>query len=122
MSSLLRRTLKKVGTTTHQAKRRRSNIFFATRRFGAATKKGLAWEISSTMDSDIDMANRLFADDKLEEAEPLFKKCLKGFEKLYGAEHPDTLAWTNNLAVLLKKQGKFVKTQCKQIQNSYKGT
>ena len=107
MASLLRRALKKVGTTTHQAKRSRSHIFFATRRFGAATKKGLAWEIPSTMDSDIDLANRLFADDKLEEAEPLFKKCLKGFEKLYGAEHPDTLAWTNNLAVLLKKQGKF---------------
>ena len=88
MASLLRRALKKVGTTTHQAKRSRSHIFFATRRFGAATKKGLVWEIPSTMDSDIDLANRLFADDKFEEAEPLFKKCLKAAMLIHLA-----LAW-----------------------------
>ena len=38
------------------------------------------------------------------EAEPLYRRALDGREKVLGAEHPDTLASLNNLAILLENQ------------------
>ena len=41
------------------------------------------------------------------EAEPLFRQALKIRESKLGPDHPDTAASINNLALLLKDQGKY---------------
>ena len=41
------------------------------------------------------------------EAEGLHRRALEGGESQLGAQHPDTLVWVNNLALVLKRQGKL---------------
>ena len=48
------------------------------------------------------------AQGRYNEAEPLFERALAGREHLLGAEHPDTLASVNNLAVLYSVQQDWV--------------
>ena len=43
---------------------------------------------------------------RLLQAETLYRRALAAFERVLGAEHPDTLSSVNNLANLLKNQGK----------------
>ena len=51
---------------------------------------------------------RLFAPlDKLDEAEKMYQRALKGYEKAHGAEHTSTLDTINNLGVLYAVQGKL---------------
>ncbi|KAJ8598953.1 hypothetical protein CTAYLR_009932 [Chrysophaeum taylorii] len=45
--------------------------------------------------------------DKLEEAEPLFRRAIEIGKVARGENHPDLATWLNNLAVLLHKQGKL---------------
>ena len=44
---------------------------------------------------------------KLDEAESLYKRALKGQEEMLGRKHSDTLNTVNNLAALFKKQNKL---------------
>ena len=44
---------------------------------------------------------------KLEEAETLYRRKLKGRERILGIDHPHTLFMVNNLGMLLKDQGKL---------------
>src|SRR3569833_665868 len=44
---------------------------------------------------------------KYAEAEPMHRQALELTEKALGAEHPDTLASMNNLAILLSNQGRY---------------
>ena len=44
---------------------------------------------------------------RLSEAEPLYRRALKGSEKVLGPNHPETLTSMNNLALLLQDQGKL---------------
>ena len=45
--------------------------------------------------------------NKLDEAETLYKRALKGTEEMLGRKHSDTLTTVNNLARLFKKQDKL---------------
>ncbi len=44
-------------------------------------------------------------------AEPLLRRALEGFERVLGAEHPDTLNSVNNLAELLRSQGEYAEAE-----------
>lgn len=44
--------------------------------------------------------------NKLDEAEKLYRRALAGQERRLGPQHPDTLESVSNLAVLLKKRKK----------------
>jgi len=44
---------------------------------------------------------------KLDDAEPLLRRALKGRESVLGNKHPDTLVSMDSLAKLLKQQGKY---------------
>jgi len=44
---------------------------------------------------------------KLKEAEVMYRRALKGYEKAWGPEHTSTLGTVNNLANLYKNQGKM---------------
>eukprot|EP00940_MAST-03C_sp_MAST-3C-sp2_P002351 g2351.t1 len=48
---------------------------------------------------------------KLTEAEPLYRRALKGIEEVLGPKHPDTLTSVNNLALLLKAQYKLTEAE-----------
>ena len=50
-------------------------------------------------------------DGKPMEAEPLAREALAGRKRVLGAAHPDTLASLNNLANLLKQQGKLTEAE-----------
>jgi len=41
------------------------------------------------------------------EAEPLFRRAIEIGEKVLGKDHPNVAVWYNNLAVLLRQQGKY---------------
>ena len=43
----------------------------------------------------------------MEEAEAMYQRALKGYEKAWGLEHKSTLATVNNIAILYKDQGKL---------------
>lgn len=49
-------------------------------------------------------AQVLYAQNKLEEAEPLFREALAGCQEILGDEHPNTTLILNNLAGLLHKR------------------
>ncbi|MCJ1348933.1 hypothetical protein MMC31_007166, partial [Peltigera leucophlebia] len=50
----------------------------------------------------------LYADqDRMQEAEALFRRALEGYEKAWGPEHTSTLDTVNNLGVLYADQGKM---------------
>ena len=44
---------------------------------------------------------------KLKEAEDMYRRALKGYEKAWGPEHTSTLDTVNNLGILYRKQGKL---------------
>jgi tetratricopeptide (TPR) repeat protein len=44
---------------------------------------------------------------KLKEAEEMYQRALKGYEKALGSDHKSTLAILNNLGFLYRKQGKL---------------
>ena len=44
---------------------------------------------------------------KLEDALPMYQRALRIDEKTYGPEHPDVAIFLNNIAMLLKAQGKL---------------
>ena len=54
-----------------------------------------------------ELAQLLYAQGKLAEAEPLFRRVLEGRERQLGADHLATLGTVNNLAGLLQAQGKL---------------
>ena len=43
----------------------------------------------------------LFDQGKYDEAEPLYRRALAGYEEALGPAHPETLGTVNNLALLL---------------------
>jgi tetratricopeptide (TPR) repeat protein len=45
------------------------------------------------------------------EAEEMYVRALRGYEKAWGAEHTSTLVTVNNLGVLYKNQGKMVEAE-----------
>ena len=53
-----------------------------------------------------DLVSIPFTQGKLQEAEPLYRRALEGYERTLGPDHPDTLASINNLAILIEAQGK----------------
>ncbi|KAJ1639406.1 hypothetical protein T492DRAFT_1117215 [Pavlovales sp. CCMP2436] len=80
----------------------------------------------NTLNSVNNLAALLQAQDKLDESEPLLRRALegckdqlgashpralKGREKQLGASHLDTLTFVNNLAALLKAQGKLAEAE-----------
>ena len=44
---------------------------------------------------------------KYEEAEAMHRQALRGYEKVLGPEHPDTLTSVNNVGLVLERQGKY---------------
>ncbi|KAL8742599.1 MAG: hypothetical protein Q9190_004939 [Brigantiaea leucoxantha] len=48
---------------------------------------------------------------RLKEAEAMYVRALKGYEKAWGAEHTSTLDTVNNLGVLYKNQGKMAEAE-----------
>ena len=48
---------------------------------------------------------------RLKEAEAMYMRALKGYEKIWGAEHTSTLDTVNNLAVLYFDQGKMAEAE-----------
>ena len=48
---------------------------------------------------------------RLKEAEAMYMRALKGYEKAWGAEHTSTLSTVNNLAVLYSDQGKIAEAE-----------
>ena len=52
------------------------------------------------------LANLLYTQGKLGEAEPLYREAMSARRRTQGDEHPDTLDSINNLALLLQTQGK----------------
>ena len=48
---------------------------------------------------------------RLKEAEAMYLRALKGYEKAWGAEHTSTLDTVNNLAVLYSDQGKMAEAE-----------
>ena len=57
------------------------------------------------------LAGLLQAQGKLTEAEPLYRRALKGREEVLGPKHPDTLESVNALAYLLRVQGKLTEAE-----------
>jgi len=57
------------------------------------------------------LAMLLQAQGNHEEAEPLYRRAMVGFEKKYGPNHRDTLISVNNLAVLLKSMKKLTEAR-----------
>ena len=53
------------------------------------------------------MARLLRDQGKLDEAEPLHRRAMAGYEAKLGLDHPSTLTSVNNLALLLENQGKL---------------
>ena len=60
---------------------------------------GLSWGSSHVSPPQRSISSR--------QAEGLHRRALEGRESQLGAQHPDTLVSVNNLAMLLKKQGKL---------------
>jgi len=48
---------------------------------------------------------------KMVEAEAMYRRALKGYEKVWGPEHTSTLNTVNNLGLLYKDQGKMVEAE-----------
>ena len=48
---------------------------------------------------------------RLKEAEAMYLRVLKGYEKAWGAEHTSTLDTVNNLGNLYKNQGKMAEAE-----------
>src|SRR5580704_4695937 len=44
---------------------------------------------------------------KYEEAEAMHRQAPRGYEKVLGPEHPDTLASVNNVGLVLERQSKY---------------
>ena len=49
------------------------------------------------------------------QAESLHRRALEGGESQLGAQHPDTLVWVNNLALVLQKQGKLAEAGLRSL-------
>ena len=64
---------------------------------------GLSWGSSHVSTPQRSISSR--------QAEGLYRRALEGGESQLGAQHPDTLVWVNNLAVVLEKQGKLEEAQ-----------
>eukprot|EP00808_Paulinella_micropora_P012425 g50210.t1 len=71
---------------------------------------GLGAEHLNMLPFASNLAASLKRQGKLAEAEPLYRRDLQAHEKTLGAEHPDTLASVNNLA-LLNAQGKLAEAE-----------
>ena len=54
-----------------------------------------------------ELAHTLYSRDKLEEAEQIFQDLVGLQRRIQGAEHRDTLATMNSLALVLSKQKKY---------------
>jgi len=57
---------------------------------------------------------------KLKEAEEMYQRALKGYEKAWGSEHTSTLSIVNNLGLLYRDQGKLKKAE-EMYQRALKG-
>jgi hypothetical protein len=44
---------------------------------------------------------------KYKEAEAMHRQALRGYEKVLGPEHPETLTSVNNVGLVLERQGKY---------------
>jgi tetratricopeptide (TPR) repeat protein len=67
-------------------------------------EEGMAWTYYNLGD--------LYADqDKLAEAEQMYKRALRGYEKALGAKHTSTLGTINNLGLLYANQGKLAEAE-----------
>ena len=49
------------------------------------------------------------------EAEAMYMRALKGYEKAWGAEHTSTLNTVNNLGVLYSNQGKMAEAEAMYV-------
>ena len=70
------------------------------------------------------LANLLYTQGKLGEAEPLYREALSARRRTLGAEHPSTLNSINNLANLLADQGKLGEAEplCREALAAYRRT
>jgi len=57
------------------------------------------------------LAALLYSQGKLDEAEPLCRRALAGYETKLGPDHPSTLMSVKNLAGLLASPGKLVEAE-----------
>ena len=64
----------------------------------------LGKEHPDTLASVNNLAGLLRKQGRYEEAEPLYRRALKGCEEVFGEEHPHTLATRDNLEQLLRKR------------------
>jgi hypothetical protein len=70
----------------------------------SAIKSNMEWELCRFGD--------LYADQgKLAEAEEMYERALKGYEKALGADHTSTLTTVNNLGLLYADQGKLAEAE-----------
>ena len=80
-------------------------------------KKVLGEEHPKALVSLYNFGNLFEAQNKLEEAESLYRMCLVGFVKVFGEEHPNTLEVINTLTMLLKSQGKLEESELLTLPN-----
>lgn len=71
-------------------------------------RERLGDEHSDTLEALDGLASLLWAQGKLPEAEPLFRRNYEALHRALGPEHRSTLAEQNNLAAVLHDQGNFV--------------
>ncbi len=67
------------------------------------------WELATTEAANLLFQAGYYLEDRgqYEQAEPLYQRALTTFERVLGAEHPDTLNSVNSLAGLYWRQGKY---------------
>ena len=58
-----------------------------------------------------DLGYLLAGEDRLEEAEAMYERALRGYEKALGVEHTSTLTTVNNLGLLYADQGRLDKAE-----------
>ncbi|CAE7228553.1 klc-2, partial [Symbiodinium microadriaticum] len=73
----------------------------------ANLRRELGDDAEITLDCMDELGTRLLGRALHEEAEQLYKECLRGRRAKLGEEHPDTLSTMNNLASLLKDRGSY---------------
>jgi tetratricopeptide (TPR) repeat protein len=71
----------------------------------------LGAEYKSTLLAVYDLGLLYKTQGKLIEAEQIYKRALRGYEKVLGAEHKLTLLVVYKLGLLYKTQGKLIKAE-----------
>jgi tetratricopeptide (TPR) repeat protein len=95
-------------------------------RIYSLTQRVSSFDVSHKEVTDYLMASyhnlgALYSDQgKLKEAEEMYQRALKGYEKAWGPEHTSTLDTVNNLGILYRDQGKMKEAE-EMYQRALKG-